>query len=61
MRARDPVFFGEWPEDWPQLIAAVAEFYGGGWDPVAALTLPELRLRYGAAVKLSESRRKALE
>lgn len=43
------------------MIGEVAEFYGGGWDEVAALHLDELRMRYGVAAQITERRNRAIE
>jgi len=50
-------FFVEWPEDWAVLIAQIAEVAGGAYGDLYRLTLPEIRLRWGAHAKLDEQRK----
>lgn len=45
-------FRSEWPDDWPLIVAAVARYYGGGFDKAEALTLGELRWWHNCAAEL---------
>ena len=49
-------FFVEWPEDWPVLIAEIAEVAGSAYGDLYALTWPQIRLRWNAHAKLSARR-----
>lgn len=50
-------FFVEWPEDWPVLIAEIAEAAGSAYGDLYALTWPQVVVRWNAHAKLSERRK----
>lgn len=60
MRGRprsSPTFEAEWPDDWRLIVAAVARYYGGGFDKAEELTLSELRWWHNSAAELERRAR----